>query len=83
MKRLRPDVSALVVLGKLAVVFMHCVISAVLQRFSHRLMQQSAPRPPNVTVDHFAKLVVAEVVYATFWLLAQQATLDERFHRVY
>ena len=81
-ERLRPDVRALVVFRKLGVAFVRCAFAAAFQGFSHRLMQQSAPRPADVAIDHLAQLVVAEVVYAALGFLAQQTALDQRLHRV-
>jgi len=56
--------------------------AAALQGFGHRSMQELATRPADVAIDHFAHLVVAEVVHPAFALLAQQVALHERLHRV-
>ena len=89
-QRLRPGVSALEMLRQLGLafvcvgvcVFVRRALAAAFQRFGNPLMQQPAPRPADVAIDHLANLVVAEVIDPTLGLLAPQVALDERLHRV-
>jgi hypothetical protein len=81
-ERLRPGVRALVVLRQLGIAFVRGVFAVAFQRLCHRLVQLSAPRPADVAINHFAKLVVTEVVYAALGLLTQQTAPDERLHRI-
>ena len=81
-ERLGPDLRALVVFRQLGIAFVRSVFAAAFQGFSHRLMQQSAPRPADVAIDHFANLVMTEVVDAALGLLTQQMTADQRIDRI-
>ena len=72
----------LVVLRQPGIALVRLAFAAMLQGFGHRPMQQLATCPADVAIDHFAHLVVAEVVHPAFAFLAQQVALHERLHRV-